>query len=379
MDDNWGAAVGLELANLSHTECIGVIRKSGFTSNDAKNAKGAPALITEFIGYVIDATIMDKPTIAITPAKVRETRLAIDGFLDSALVSMPTLRRITGLLLRASTVVKRGRLFVCGILANIRLGNNMFCDQSASNEDRIPITRWCRRNATWWHKYFAITRVPMDLLLPKASFRLPVQGGASGIGYGGLVVVDTTCFYFFGTWTTEEHRLLEANILNINITECLTQAWMLYLFAEFLTGHTVLLECDNLVTVTWLHEQRARTEVAGLLLESMDLTMATARVDGHWVHIKGVNNRLSDELSRNGATDQFLNETRALCPFITQFQDISAKLSPARRDTTWLSSAASRVSRSRARPNAPTTRTSRPTSSSASVPPSPPSTRLSSQ
>ena len=222
--------------------------------------------------------------------------------------------------------------------------------------DSIPVTRWCRRNVRWWKRYFEAVNVPLDMLLPKATFRQPVQGDASGIGYGALIVVGTTCYYFFGVWTEVELRLLAAHILNINITECLTQAWMIHLFAEFISGHTVIFECDNLTTVTWLHEQRARTEVSGLLLESMDLSMAIDHIDGQWTHIRGVDNRLSDELSRYGATDKFFRDTRSLCPSVLQFQDISDKLSPARRDTTWLSSVASKAQASAATPKQPTAR-----------------------
>jgi hypothetical protein len=265
MDDTWGAGVGEELSTCSHNAGIKVARDSGFDSNDAKNRKGAPALIIEFIGFVIDATVVDKPTVSIAPAKVAETVRQIDEFLVLSFTTLTALRSLSGKLLRASVVVKRGRLFVCGILANMRFALSWnHCPkcitippakrQRKEPAGSIPITRWCRRNVRWWKRYFEAVNVPLDMLLPKATFRQPVQGDASGIGYGALIVVGTTCYYFFGVWTEDELRLLAAHVLNINITECLTQAWMIHLFAEFISGHTVIFECDNLTTVTWLHE-----------------------------------------------------------------------------------------------------------------------------
>jgi hypothetical protein len=189
---------------------------------------------------------------------------------------------------------------------------------------------------------------PLDFLLPKASFLGVVQGDASGAGYGALIIVNTTCYYFFGTWTKEEVELLgEGQGLNINYTECLTQLWMLLIFGHFLTDHKVVLECDNLWTVQALHEHRARKLAGACVLERIDSAAAQTRCEPFWQHIQGVNNRASDELSRHGFSPHFRQLIQSTyrnadhSPTITSYVDLSSSLTPQMRATAWLSSAVS--------------------------------------
>jgi hypothetical protein len=102
----------------------------------------------------------------------------------------------------------------------------------------------------------------MNFLLPKATFTGDIQGDASGIGFGGLIVVGSVMYYLHGVWTKAEKRFLEnGNVLNVNYTEALTQLWVLVLFKEHLRDHTCVLECDNM----WAINARQRTVLADAL------------------------------------------------------------------------------------------------------------------
>jgi hypothetical protein len=245
--------------------------------------------------------------------------------------------------------VKRGRLYVCGFLSLIRVG----CSLAESSEGqtnvgafKVRVSRWTERNIRWWLNFFEECEEPLDFLLPRATFQGDVQGDASGTGFGALIIVGTTCFYFHGLWTTAEKALLQGGqTLNINYTECLTQLWMLLLFGEHIAGHQVILECDNLWTVQALHEHRARKLAGAILLEKIDTAAALIYCEPFWQHLAGVYNRASDELSRFGDTVKFrriiqstyLNSDRS--PTITSFVDITASLTPQMRNSDWLSSA----------------------------------------
>jgi hypothetical protein len=343
LDDGLGAGVGEEISKISHANNIATVTSAGFDSNEAKNAKGAPALTATFVGFVIDATIVDRPTISITPIKMLETTTLLDEFVTSLdtspLTTVTKLRSLIGKLLRASLVVRRGRLFVCGILANLRLANSVTVRPRGS--DTVRVTRWCQRNIKWWQRLFLLVPEPLDMLLPKVTVRHPCQGDASGLGFGGLIIVDDTIYYFFGAGTAREKAFLADHTLNVNLTEALTQCWMLELFAEHLAGHVVNLECDNLVSVTLLHEHRSRTLAASLILERIELIAARNRTDPQFSHIAGVINRLSDELSRKGDTFKFRTETTTAYPNARRFCDVSSHLSQDQRCTAWLSEASS--------------------------------------
>jgi hypothetical protein len=179
------------------------------------------------------------------------------------------------------------------------------------------------------------------MLLPKVTVRHPCQGDASGLGFGGLIIVDDTIHYFFGVWTATEKAFLADHTLNVNLTESHTQCWMLELFAEHLAGHVVNLECDNLVSVTLLREHRSRTLAAFLILECIELVSARNRTEPQFSHIAGEINRLSDELSRNGDTLKFRTETPIAYPNARHFCDVSSHLSQDQKSTAWLSEAPS--------------------------------------
>jgi hypothetical protein len=168
LDDGLGAGVGEEISKISHANNIATVTGAGFDSNEAKNAKGAPALTATFVGFVINATIVDRPTISITPIKVLETTTLLDEFVTSLetshLTTVTKLRSLIGKLLRASLVVRRGRLFVCGILANLRLANSVTVRPRGS--DTVKVTRWCQRNIKWWQRLFLLVPEPLDMLLP---------------------------------------------------------------------------------------------------------------------------------------------------------------------------------------------------------------------
>jgi hypothetical protein len=104
LDDGLGAGVGEEISKISHANNIATVTGAGFDSNEAKNAKGAPALTATFVGFVINATIVDRPTISITPIKMLETTTLLDEFVTSLetspLTTVTKLRSLIGKLLQ---------------------------------------------------------------------------------------------------------------------------------------------------------------------------------------------------------------------------------------------------------------------------------------
>jgi hypothetical protein len=356
IDDGCGLGVGEEVSRVSHKNNIFVAETGlGFTGNELKNQQGAPSLITTFYGLVFDFSILLCPTVALEEKKVKEVVHLLKNLVTSAenrtKVTVTELRSLAGKMLRAAMVVKRGKLYVCGLLSLVKIGTNLASAEPGRSVGpyELYVSRWCERNARWWLSYFESCNAPLDFLLPRASFLGDVQGDASGGGFGGLCIVGDTCYFFHGVWTEAELLLLQnGQTLNINYTECLTQLWMLTLFKEHLRGHSVILECDNLWTVNALHEHRARKQAGALLLERIDTIAALNHIEPFFQHIAGVNNRASDALSRTGDTPFFrniINQTYINSdhtPTITNFVDVSSSLLDVQmRNTEWLSRAVS--------------------------------------
>jgi uncharacterized protein YbgA (DUF1722 family) len=354
MDDSEGLGIGLEVSTVSHNNNTFVAETLlNFTSNEIKNAAGAPSLITVYSGLVFNFEVLERPTLSLDAPKVEELKHLLKTFLSTDAagdrVTVTELRSLVGKLFRAASVVKRGKLYIQGLLNLIRIGcRRARTLQQVEATFPMSLSKWAVRNLRWWDEFWRNDGPPLDFLLPKATFTGDVQGDASGKGYGALCVVGSTMYYFHGLWTAEEKTLLEGgNTLQINYTECLTQWWMLEIFSEFLKDHTVVLECDNLWTVTAHFESRARSRAGAELLERMDLTMARNRIEASLTHLPGIFNRLSDELSRHGASDLFHRllqstyNTSNHTSVITEIIDLSHCLNdfPQMRTTAWLSRA----------------------------------------
>jgi hypothetical protein len=138
-----------------------------------------------------------------------------------------------------------------------------------------------------------------------------MEADACRAGFGGFLIAGTAMYFFHGKWTVDEINSFdstEKGTLNINALKMATQYFLLYFGVSDkfpvqpppLVGKTIMPKCDNDTTVVLKMSYRARSEHLAVLLEDYDSLSAKHSVRVFMVHIPGVLNTASDELSRVG-------------------------------------------------------------------------------
>jgi hypothetical protein len=261
---------------------------------------------------------------------------------------------------RAAMIVPQGRLYICGIFATLRLAdvaehtarkvgglrkrrradslptgrNNQGGERWAKRDGprSVPVTRWAKRNASWWKRY--LERAPREYcFMPKVTYPGDLEADACGTGYGGFYTVGDVMYYFHGRWSAEEVASFESKdplTLDINTLELSTQYFLLYLAADDLAGHVIMPMCDNHTSVILMESFKARSTHLAVLLEDYDQLAARHTMSVQMCHIPGVDNRVSDILSRDGVCPAFYAAVRSDFPSIKRVQDVSAGIKDIR-------------------------------------------------
>ena len=96
------------------------------------------------------------------------------------LVPHKPLKSVAHNLAEASTVVLRGKLYVSGLFAALKL-------VGASGEE-CHVTRWLERNLRWWKSYLESGAKPISLLIWPPCLEqkyFPHTDASTSFGYGG--------------------------------------------------------------------------------------------------------------------------------------------------------------------------------------------------
>jgi hypothetical protein len=323
----------------------------------SKWADGAPTQDLVCLGIGFDVTDPERPLVYVPDESVEEVVFIMRDLVDKQSAPVSAIGSLASKLLRQTMVVERGRLYVCGLFAATRHASagrfGMLCNtlrhrrgrvysrpkrkhgeadgEDTPTADSVPITQWARRNMQWWLKYYESGSPRTLCVAPRVTFRGDIEADACGIGYGGFFIVGHTMFFFAGLWSTAEVASFNATgekTLNINVFELVTQHMLVYtgvipaLGAPFV-GHTIMPKCDNEISVVLKESYRARNEHMATILEDLDHLTAKHRVCVQMVHISGVNNRVSDILSRDGVCAAFYAQVATDFPVVTAFQNVT--------------------------------------------------------
>ena len=313
---------------------------------------GAPTqdLVSLGIGFnVVDPL---HPFTYITAERIEELQFLLAEALLLVTMDEKALQSLAHKLQRAAMIVPQGRLYICGLFAAMRLvqisGLNTSTTATkgvASNKRRrfktakgrapattghaqVPLTRWAKRNISWWKKYLAVGSREY-CFMPKVTYPGDIEADACGHGFGGFYTVGTTMYFFAGVWSEAEKASFNSKApltLDINTLELATQLFLLQLGIEVFQGHTIMPKCDNDTSVVLKNSYKARSTHLAQLLEDYDHLSALHNVNVQMVHIPGEINVVSDVLSRDGVCEAFYRAVRTDFPHINSLQNVSELL-----------------------------------------------------
>jgi hypothetical protein len=217
VDDPRGQRVKLARDALAATG-----KEMGLPFGAEKWKAGAAAQVKVSLGIGFDTTDPLNPTCFVPDTNRLDVVFIMRSL--SALKAgdrVPTelLQSLASKLLRQTMVVEVGRLYVCGLFANVKLqANNSPCwrlrhqstgkrrsgGSSAEHsehqiaENTVGLTFWTPRNIRWWLAYYSNGSPRVRCIMPKVTYRGDLEADACGLGFGGFFTAGTTMYYFFG-------------------------------------------------------------------------------------------------------------------------------------------------------------------------------------
>ena len=253
---------------------INVSREKTFTPS--KNA-------LEVLGVVVK--VSDR-TLEIPEERLRNLREELRRF-QKQTPTRRELQSLLGHLLWISRVISAGKVFTFRLR---ELLNTL-----KSSQDVFTQTEWMK-DVDWW------TRVPLRQSYPiKQVLRYDWIGLYSDASLWGFGFVLNLRWFSYGSWESisgiTKHMLPESP--NINELEMFTILLMVASLKEQLQNKTIIMECDNKVTVEALNNRSCGTRTLRACCRVLHLMAADLNCAFKLVHVSGVKNVIADELSRN--------------------------------------------------------------------------------
>ena len=264
--------------------------------------KGACAVTQVLLGkeWCFD---LDRPTVGLPKEKQARLKVLVaEAESHVKLIPHKVLESIAHKLAEASTVVLRGKLYVSGLFAALKLLNE--------TGESCYVTHWMRRNLRWWRKYFKLGAPPIAMLIwPTCLVQkfCPHTDASTSWGYGGWWIVGAVCYYFRGEWNAEEKKLINSSkkgpdgiVMAINYLEMAAILFLLDVSGSHFEEKRITLFCDNEGCVKLLRSFKTRKEPMSCLVEAIDLILTKLKIDFDIEWIPTKKNVGADALSRAG-------------------------------------------------------------------------------
>ena len=234
-----------------------------------------------FVGIQLDTNDM---TASLPLDKVVKFGDAISSFLNSKSVSLRQIQSLSGMLNFACSVIAPARAF-SRRLYNLGIG-------LAKPYYKVRLNKSVKQDLNIWHqflsKYNGTTMLLDHIWLSNQDLQL-FTDSSSTIGFGGFFGNR----WFHGTWPSQ---FLGTNIAVLELYPiCLA----LHLWGDTLSNTCLTINSDNMAVVCVINNSSSKEANIMALLRRMVLLTMSNNILIRAKHIPGVNNVLSDLLSRD--------------------------------------------------------------------------------
>ena len=279
IDDYVGVGVP-SVASASFSALIDLMGDLGLTISQKKLVP--PSTQVTCLGVLIDTV---KGTISIPPDKLHDVTSTVRQWLSRDVASKRDLQSILGLLLYVHKCVKPARIFLNRMLDLLRF---------AHSRQKVTLTPDFKRDLKWFAKFLPLyngvslyDHRPIDVSL-ELDACLTGLGGRSGNFIYHLPIP-----LGYRSWT-----IVHLEMVNILVA--------VRLFHQQWASKKVLIHCDNAAVVSVLKSGRTRDPYLGACARNVWYVAATSDIDLQYTHVRGVDNKVADALSRwRGTVDQW--------------------------------------------------------------------------
>ena len=259
---------------------LDLMTQLGLTVSDKKLVH--PVTQVTCLGILIDTI---KGTILIPPDKLRDVTAVVRHWMAKDFATKRQLQSILGLLLYVHKCVKPARVFLNRMLDLLRSGHG---------QQKIRLTPDFKRDLGWFakflHTYNGVS------LYDHRNIDVTLELDACLTGFGGC---SGDCIY---------HLSIPRGFRNLTIVhlEMVNILLAIRTFKRQWATKRVLIQCDNEAVVTVLRSGRTRDPYLAACARNIWYAAAAADIDLQYVHIRGIENKVADVLSRwQGTTDQY--------------------------------------------------------------------------
>ena len=271
IDDYVGMGVP-GVARASFASLFSLMKELGLTISDSKLVPPSTKVVC--LGVLIDT---EKGTVSIPPDKLRQVNDTVRHWMTKDTCTKRQLQSLLGLLLCVHKCVKPARAFLNRMLALLRAGH-------ASQQ--IHLTPEFRRDLRWFAKF------------------LPLYNGISLYDHRPVdhtLELDACLTGLGGRWCDFVYHLpIPLGFMNWSIVqlEMVNILLAVKLFHAHWASKKVLIKCDNEAVVSVLRSGRTKDPYLGACARNIWYICALADIDAQYVHVRGLDNRVADLLSR---------------------------------------------------------------------------------
>ena len=288
-----------------------VMEAMGWSINEKKSSK-APAQVVQHLGLIIDTT-GDVPMFKVPYEKLKRIRQLAKRVLKEGRAGRLVLRelaRFAGLCLSVARAVLPARLLLRSIYGVVRDTRADCTSGKAGWTRRVKMSAEALDEAEWWCE--ALATWNGRSVRPRAHTAV-LTTDASESGFGATLEMDDNSTRMAGMWT-EAEAARSSNWRELSTVRLALSHW-----GARLTGRSVLVRSDNTTAIAYVNRFGGRYK--DLLSVATSLLTAAWALDMELkaVHIPGVLNVISDELSRLKDKSDWVLRRRAFRRLEEQF------------------------------------------------------------
>ena len=275
--DDIGGAETAEKAEEAFKQLRQILIDMGL--QEAYEKSVAPCTVMVFLGIQVNT---EELTLKIPDCKWNELQLLLQSWDQKVTACLKDVQRLAGLLNFACKCVKSGRIYLSRILNFLR---------SLPKFGYRTIPQPVREDIRWW-KEFAQEFNGVSLIVNK-DWSKPdhvVSSDSCLVGGGGFAQGK-----FF---KVEYSKIFNQQKMDINQLECAMLTISLRLWGKCFARERIQMWCDNRVTVEAVQSGVSRNRVIQKCLREIHKLQALYSFELRVSHLEGVNNRISDALSR---------------------------------------------------------------------------------
>ena len=256
-----------------------IIKESG--AEEAHSKSVPPTCTMLFLGVLFDTESL---TLSIDEDRLVEILSLLEDWMSKTHMTRKEVETVAGKLGFVASVVRPGRLFVSRVLEFLR---------GLPKVGRLPLPESFLKDLLWWKTF--LPRYNGISMMPWEDWSGPDE-----------VFSSDACLLACGAWCSERTEFFHIKFpefisgqhLSINALELLTIVVATKVWGKFWQGRRIVVHCDNEVAVTVLNTGRSHNKFLLSCLREIELLAARHEFEIRGNHIPGVENRISDALSR---------------------------------------------------------------------------------